>query len=93
MGQVEAKCWGRVREAGLLEVRADEGLADTATLGLENQVTWEHSGIPYGDFLHQQACGSKTGKNIQLVFSLLLERNTHSTRAPQPGRSRVSLEL
>lgn len=39
VGQVEAKCWGRVREAGLLEVRADEGLADTATLGLENQVT------------------------------------------------------
>lgn len=36
---------------GLLEVRADEGLADTVALGLENQVTWEHRGLPHGQFL------------------------------------------
>lgn len=68
-----------------MQVRAGEGLASAVALGLENQVTWAHSGLPHGQFLHQQARGSKTGKNTRLViFLAALEKY------PQPRISAAS---
>lgn len=44
-----------------------------------------HSGLPHGQFLHQQARGSKTGKNTRLViFLAALEKY------PQPRISAAS---